>query len=95
MECTTVPDSPDARARTSASGTPDATVCTTVPDNPDATARTRSAAAATHSPSARGRKAAEAAAEAAVKAAVPLAENGYKAPLVRGILEETLIALAA
>jgi xanthine dehydrogenase YagS FAD-binding subunit len=38
---------------------------------------------------------AEAAAAAAVKAAVPLAENGYKAPLVRGILEETLIALAA
>ena len=38
---------------------------------------------------------AEAAAVAAVKAAVPLAENGYKAPLVRGILEETLIALAA
>jgi xanthine dehydrogenase YagS FAD-binding subunit len=38
---------------------------------------------------------AEAAAAAAVKAAVPLAENGYKVPLVRGILEETLIALAA
>jgi CO/xanthine dehydrogenase FAD-binding subunit len=38
---------------------------------------------------------AEAAAAAAVKAAVPLAENGYKAPLVRGILEETLVALAA
>jgi xanthine dehydrogenase YagS FAD-binding subunit len=37
---------------------------------------------------------AEAAAAAAVKAAVPLAENGYKVPLVRGILEETLIALA-
>jgi len=36
-----------------------------------------------------------AAAAAAVKAAVPLAENGYKAPLVRGILEEALIALAA
>jgi xanthine dehydrogenase YagS FAD-binding subunit len=36
-----------------------------------------------------------AAAAAAVKAAVPLAENGYKVPLVRGILEETLIALAA
>ena len=36
-----------------------------------------------------------AAAAAAVKAAVPLGENGYKVPLVRGILEETLIALAA
>jgi xanthine dehydrogenase YagS FAD-binding subunit len=34
------------------------------------------------------------AAAAAVKAAVPLGENGYKVPLVRGILEETLIALA-
>jgi xanthine dehydrogenase YagS FAD-binding subunit len=37
---------------------------------------------------------AEAAAAAAVKAAVPLRENGYKVPLVRGILEETLMALA-
>jgi len=37
---------------------------------------------------------AEAAAAAAVKAAVPLGENGYKVPLVRGILEETLMALA-
>jgi xanthine dehydrogenase YagS FAD-binding subunit len=35
-----------------------------------------------------------AAAAAAVKAAVPLRENAYKVPLVRGILEETLIALA-
>jgi hypothetical protein len=26
--------------------------------------------------------------------AVPLGENGYKVPLVRGILEETLLALA-
>jgi xanthine dehydrogenase YagS FAD-binding subunit len=38
---------------------------------------------------------AEAAAAAAVKSAVTLEENGYKVPLVRGILEETLIALAA
>ena len=38
---------------------------------------------------------AEAAATAAVKPAVPLAENAYKVPLVRGILEETLVALAA
>jgi CO/xanthine dehydrogenase Mo-binding subunit len=37
---------------------------------------------------------AEAAAAAAVKPAVPLAENAYKVPLVRGILEETLLALA-
>ena len=37
---------------------------------------------------------AEAAAAAAVKAAVPLRENAYKVPLVRGILEETLMALA-
>lgn len=37
---------------------------------------------------------AEAAAAAAVKAAVPLGENGYKVPLVRGVLEETLMALA-
>lgn len=37
---------------------------------------------------------AEAAATAAVKPAVPLAENAYKVPLVRGILEETLLALA-
>jgi xanthine dehydrogenase YagS FAD-binding subunit len=37
---------------------------------------------------------AEAAATAAVKTAVPLRENGYKVPLVRGILEETLMALA-
>jgi hypothetical protein len=36
----------------------------------------------------------EAAAVAAVQAAVPLGENGYKVPLVRGILEETLTALA-
>ena len=36
---------------------------------------------------------AAAAAAAAVKDAVPLAENAYKAPLVRGILEETLMAL--
>jgi len=36
----------------------------------------------------------EAAAAAAVKAAVPLRENGYKVPLVRGILEETLMAMA-
>jgi xanthine dehydrogenase YagS FAD-binding subunit len=37
---------------------------------------------------------AEAAATSAVKPAVPLAENAYKVPLVRGILEETLLALA-
>jgi len=37
---------------------------------------------------------AEAAATAAVKTAVPLRENAYKVPLVRGILEETLMALA-
>jgi xanthine dehydrogenase YagS FAD-binding subunit len=37
---------------------------------------------------------AEAAAGAAVKAAVPLGENGYKVPLVRGMLEETLLAMA-
>jgi xanthine dehydrogenase YagS FAD-binding subunit len=37
---------------------------------------------------------AEAAATAAVKPAVPLRENAYKVPLVRGILEETLMALA-
>lgn len=36
-----------------------------------------------------------AAAEAAVKGAVPMADNGYKVPLVRGILEETLTALSA
>jgi xanthine dehydrogenase YagS FAD-binding subunit len=35
-----------------------------------------------------------AAATAAVKDATPLADNGYKVPLVRGILEETLTALA-
>jgi xanthine dehydrogenase YagS FAD-binding subunit len=35
-----------------------------------------------------------AAATAAVKAAIPLRENAYKVPLVRGILEETLLALA-
>jgi len=35
-----------------------------------------------------------AAAAAAVKAAVPLRDNGYKVPLVRGLLEESLIALA-
>lgn len=34
------------------------------------------------------------AAQAAVKDASPLAENEYKVPLVRGILEETLTALA-
>ncbi len=39
--------------------------------------------------------AATAAAAAAVKDAVPLVENGYKVPLVRGILEETLTSLAA
>jgi xanthine dehydrogenase YagS FAD-binding subunit len=38
---------------------------------------------------------AEAAAAAAVKAAVPLGENAYKVLLVRGILEETLLAMAA
>ena len=38
---------------------------------------------------------AAAAAEAAVKDAVPLGDNGYKVPLVRGILAETLTALAA
>jgi xanthine dehydrogenase YagS FAD-binding subunit len=38
---------------------------------------------------------AAAAAAAAVKDASPLADNGYKVPLVRGILEETLTALAA
>jgi xanthine dehydrogenase YagS FAD-binding subunit len=37
---------------------------------------------------------AEAAAAAAVKDAVPLGENGYKVPMVRGVLEETLLALA-
>jgi xanthine dehydrogenase YagS FAD-binding subunit len=36
-----------------------------------------------------------AAAEAAVKGAMPMADNGYKVPLVRGILEETLTALSA
>ncbi len=36
-----------------------------------------------------------AAATAAVKDASPLADNGYKVPLVRGILEETLSTLAA
>jgi xanthine dehydrogenase YagS FAD-binding subunit len=36
-----------------------------------------------------------AAAEAAVKGAVPMADNGYKVPLVRGILQETLTALSA
>ena len=35
-----------------------------------------------------------AAAEAVVKGAVELVENGYKIPLVRGIIEETLSALA-
>ncbi len=35
------------------------------------------------------------AAAAAVKDASPLAENEYKVPLVQGILEETLVALAA
>lgn len=34
-------------------------------------------------------------AEAAVKGASPLADNGYKVPLVRGILEETLTGLMA
>ena len=37
----------------------------------------------------------EAAAAAAVKDAVALGKNEYKIALVRGILEETLIALAA
>ena len=37
----------------------------------------------------------EAAAEAAVKGAVPMADNGYKVPLVRGIVQETLTALSA
>jgi xanthine dehydrogenase YagS FAD-binding subunit len=37
---------------------------------------------------------AEAAAAATVKAAAPLGENGYKVPLVRGMLEETLMAMA-
>jgi xanthine dehydrogenase YagS FAD-binding subunit len=37
---------------------------------------------------------AEAAAAVAVKPAVPLRENAYKVPLVRGVLEETLLALA-
>jgi xanthine dehydrogenase YagS FAD-binding subunit len=37
---------------------------------------------------------AAAAAAAAVKAAEPLGENGYKVPLVRGIMEEALLALA-
>jgi xanthine dehydrogenase YagS FAD-binding subunit len=37
---------------------------------------------------------ASAAVSAAVKGAVELVENGYKIPLVRGILEETLTALA-
>jgi len=36
-----------------------------------------------------------AAAAAAVKGAAPLADNGYKVPLVRGILEEVLAGLAA
>jgi xanthine dehydrogenase YagS FAD-binding subunit len=36
-----------------------------------------------------------AAAAAAVKDAMPMADNGYKVPLVRGILEETLTTLAA
>ncbi len=35
------------------------------------------------------------AAEAAVKDATSLPQNGYKVPLVRGILEETLLGLAA
>jgi hypothetical protein len=35
-----------------------------------------------------------AAAEAAVKGAMPMADIGYKVPLVRGILEETLTALS-
>jgi len=35
------------------------------------------------------------AAEAAVKGAMPLADNGYKVPLVRGILEEAFSALFA
>jgi len=37
----------------------------------------------------------EAAAAAAVKDAVPLEKNGYKIAMVRGILEETLLRLAA
>jgi xanthine dehydrogenase YagS FAD-binding subunit len=36
-----------------------------------------------------------AAAAAAVKDAMPLVENGYKVPMVRGMLEETLTGLAA
>ena len=35
------------------------------------------------------------AAEAAVKGTMPMADNGYKVPLVRGILEEILTALSA
>jgi xanthine dehydrogenase YagS FAD-binding subunit len=38
---------------------------------------------------------AEAAASAAVKDAAPLGENGYKVPMVRGVLEETLMAMGA
>ena len=38
---------------------------------------------------------ARAAGAAAVKNAMPLVENAYKVPLVQGILEETLTALAA
>ena len=37
----------------------------------------------------------QAAAQAAVKDAVPLEKNGYKIAMVRGILEETLLRLAA
>lgn len=36
-----------------------------------------------------------AAAEAAIQGAMPLADNGYKVPLVRGIVEEALSALSA
>ena len=32
--------------------------------------------------------------EAAVKGAFPLSKNEYKIPLVRGVVEETLLALA-
>jgi xanthine dehydrogenase YagS FAD-binding subunit len=39
------------------------------------------------------RETASIAAEAAIRGASPLAQNGYKAPLVRGIVEEALLAL--
>jgi xanthine dehydrogenase YagS FAD-binding subunit len=37
---------------------------------------------------------ARAAAEAAVEGAVPLDHNGYKVPLVMGVVEESVLALA-